>query len=130
MGNTPAERAAFSWEHAMAHRASYGAMPDLSQFSLLPYHLDPLRLDSSKYLLDHQQAHNDANTHLPTFPYSVWAGRPPVPQEPTPTPIGIPATNNLIDTTGSMRWWTFANHMEHYLMQASLPQTLGPFPFW
>jgi hypothetical protein len=108
MGTTPAERAVFSFEHAMAHRTLLGAMSPIAKFSLLPYQLDPQRLDNSKYLLDHQQAHNDANS----------------------TALDINSTNNLIDTTGNMRWWTFANHLEHFQMFNNLPETLGPYPFW
>ena len=110
MGGSPAEQAAFSFEHAMAHRTLTGGMPNITKLSVLPYQIDPMEFSNPKYLLNHQQAHLDVQERLPVKT--------------------VPFGQNLIDTTGNLQWWTFANHQEHLAALAQLPPILGPYPFW
>jgi len=119
---------AFSFEHAMAHRQATAVMGPLSQWSILPYFIDPAQFDASpanKWNLNHQQAHNDFTSDLPAYSTAL------VP--------GIPLNQNLVDTNFknplSQLWWTFANHQEHFIAnQAILPLNLtiptDQLPFW
>jgi hypothetical protein len=144
LGSTTEERSAFTFEHANAHRNLLGAMSPLTRFSVLPYLLEPMT-GSSAWRLNHQTAHNDALTTLPTFPWSFWieASYTPPPGEEVPAPgyapdvlpLGVGFNQNLIDidmqnpNVENMQWWLFANHNEHLLAQAVLPEYLI-FPFW
>jgi hypothetical protein len=129
--NLEETNATFDFEHAMAHRNYFGAMYPLPRFSVLPYLIDPTQngeLPASKWHLNHQQAHNDV---LPVIPsrYNYFA--------PTDE-VGLFIGSNLIDTDladeGQRKWWTFANHMEHYIANnALLPfpaEFEVRFPFW
>lgn len=110
LGNSAAELRTFAFEHAMASRVQLGCMSDLSKLSVLPYQIDPMVLGNGKYRLDHQQSHLDAMVNIPVKT--------------------IPFGENLIDTTGNWRWWTFANHQEHLTATNLSPALLGPYPFW
>ena len=132
-GNESAARNTFAFEHANAHRTLLGGMAPLDRFSALPYFTDQAN-PRGIWSLNHQQAHQDALTSLPTWPWTFWGvgGNPPV--EPVPTPTGLSFGANLRDTNltinpDAVPWWTFVNHQEHYLMQQVLPQYLT-FPFW
>ena len=125
----------FAWEHANAHRYFLGVMSPLTRFSVIPYFLEPVRDASTPatgWLLDHQQAHNDALTILPSAYLSET--------------VGIDVGTNLLDTNltdpWNLSWWIFNNHMEHYVgNNAILPPPQPPppppppaptwtFPFW
>ena len=106
-------RAFFAFEHEMQHRALLAAVngiqPTLS-FGVAPYFIDPTQNDG-KYHLNHQQAHLDALSNVPSY-FGA------------PTAVGL-ATQNLIDTDldneERRNWWTFQNHMEHRLGRSVLP---------
>lgn len=120
----PLAEAVFAFEHAMAHREVLGAMSPLTQFSVIPYFIYPMHNENqpgSTWHLNHQQAHNDVLSKLP----SIIPGR------------GLDTDMVLRDSDLSNPrqgpWWTFANHQIHFLANAAvLPQT-GPgwtYPFW
>jgi len=101
----------YAFEHMMAHRTYWGAMSPLSRFSVVPYVLDPMMgtdIPGGPWHMNHQQAHNDAQGALPA-------------QFATPSVMSLDlfVGQNLRDTRfdnpDSRRWWTFANHMEHYV---------------
>jgi hypothetical protein len=59
---------AFDFFHMMAHRQYFAVMRPLSQFSALPYNLDPsfdVGKAAESWNQNHQQAHNDFNGSLP-----------------------------------------------------------------
>jgi hypothetical protein len=60
----------YAFEHMMQHRQYFAVMSQsLSQFSILPYLLDPVfdqQQPASPWNLRHQQAHNDFNGDLPS----------------------------------------------------------------
>jgi hypothetical protein len=60
----------YAFEHMMAHRQYFAVMSHpLSDFSILPYLLDPIfnwDQPASSWNLRHQQAHNDFNGDLPS----------------------------------------------------------------
>ena len=118
MPDTKTGRAAFAFEHMMAHRLLFGGMAPLDRFSVLPYLLDPMT-EASKWNLNHGQAHDDALLTLPSY-----FGSPDV---------GIPGTSLMVDANlsdeGKRTWWTFTNHHEHYLASGALELELV-FPFW
>ena len=99
----------FAFEHAMAHRyLMAGFSEPLTNFSVLPYVLDPLvglELAANPWNLNHQQAHNDANGAI-SSPFGL-----------TPPPLGVLPGQILIEgnlgNAGSLQWWTFANQLEH-----------------
>lgn len=124
IGLSGSERNAYSFEHAMAHRTLLGAMPNIAKLSVLPYLLDPMEFGDPKYLLNHQQAHNDATANLPSLPYAAQPSAPA-----NPLALNELTNKNLYDTTGNIAWWTFANLQEHLAALATLPPTLGPYPF-
>ena len=106
----------FDFEHQMAHRYFLGAMSPLHRFSTLPYWIAPRR-DGGMWRLTHQQAHRDAMTTLPFYPYT-----------------GVPMTQNLLDlplskkNSEQLSWWLFANHAEHYVGQTVMPpERIYPF---
>jgi len=123
----------FAFEHAMAHRNAMGVMSPLTRFSVIPYFIDPMTAQRSAdwWLLDHQQAHNDAMNNLP----ASYLG---------PIVVGTGVGANLVDTNltnpWTKSWWMFANHLEHYVgSNTILPQPTTPppppapiwtFPFW
>jgi hypothetical protein len=130
---TPVEGAVFAFEHMFAHRNYFVAMAPLDRFSILPYLLDPFApplpgvIEAQDWNLDHQQAHNDAWNVLPSF-YGA-----------TQQEAGLAIGQNLRDTNftnpDQVRWWTFANHREHYIANnATFPPPTPPpywmWPFW
>lgn len=124
---SPAAVRGWAWEHAMAHRTLYGGMQNLTKLSVLPYQIDPMEFGNPKYQMNHQQAHTDAMANLPRYPYSLVTNAPAAyPLDET----GIPSAQNLYDTRGNTRWWTFVNHMEHMIAQATVPLKTGPYPYW
>lgn len=128
-----ADDATFDFEHAMAHRALLAAMFPLTQFSVLPYLLDPsydTQLPATKWHLNHQQAHTDSLTTLPAY---FQGGAP----QQTPQRLGQYNNTILLDSDLSnqdqLTWWTFANHREHYVAtQTILParEIEWRWPFW
>jgi hypothetical protein len=137
------EAASFSFEHMMAHRylmsafAQIGAATPpatgfettptpLSDFSVLPYLLDPMYdmyEPGSKWQLNHQQAHNDFSSAIAS-PFGI-----------EPTPVGVlPGQillNSPLDTPGPLQWWTFVNHTEHLFgLYALFWLTELSYPSW
>ena len=129
-------KAAFGFEHAMAHRNYLGQMAPLDRFSVIPYLLDPMQdlsIPGSSWHLDHQQAHNDALVSIPSY----YQG--PDGAAPTTVQTGLFIGQNLrdynLDNLDQLRWWTFTNHVEHYIANGvTLPASQDPppqtFPFW
>jgi hypothetical protein len=121
----------FPWDHAFAHRNALGVMSPLDRFSSIPYFIDPMQdiaTPGSMWHLDHQSAHNDALANLPTeFGAST---------------VGLFIGQNLRDTDlddpRQRLWWTFQNHMEHYVggntitpnVQFPPPAPQWVYPFW
>lgn len=59
----------YDFEHMMAHRQYFAVLSRLSNFSILPYLLDPAfetDMPAGAWNLNHQQAHNDFNRDLPS----------------------------------------------------------------
>jgi hypothetical protein len=90
----------FSFEHMMQHRQYFGIMGDhnkqgtLSQFSVLPYLLDPsfgTHLPAQSWNLNHQQAHNDFNADLPNTSSDGY----------TVTPVTPPDVTGIGNSTGT-----------------------------
>lgn len=130
----------------------------LSRFSVVPYFIDPMigaDIMAGKYLLNHQQAHSDALNNIPDRYY--WKYLTSILQVPNPNPppptlpqtsikpqtikYGLRIGGNLIDWRLSNKrqrtWWTFQNHMEHYVASQSIAPAPAPkpapqwtFPFW
>jgi hypothetical protein len=127
IGDSQGERADFAWEHVMSHRALYAAMAPLTTYSVMPYLPLPDNAPDNDFMwrFNHQSAHNDALTALPSWPYRIILGLPAA-QVPSPLPIGVPNNQNLVDTDfadqGRRRFWTFVNHDEHYAAQIVLPE--------
>jgi hypothetical protein len=132
----PGFEPAFTFDHAMNHRAYLGQMSPLDQYTVVPYFIDPPQdqgISASQWHLNHQQSHNDALHAIPNN-WNFYATLP------LPDPdIGLFIGQNLRDTSfdnqGQKLWWTFANHMEHYIANAAtLPASTEPpfqtFPFW
>jgi hypothetical protein len=109
-------QAAFAFDHAMTHRNYYQFMNPLHQWSVMPYFIDPApsraetAIRAGPWHLNHQHAHNDFTHSLPVD----WGMQAP----------GIPSDQILVDSDltdrGSLAWWTFANHQEHYLANATV----------
>lgn len=112
----------------MAHRNALGVMSPLHRFSVIPYFIDPMVQNdppAGAWHLNHQQAHNDAANHLPEeFGSGI---------------LGIALWANLLDYNledpDSRAWWTFTNHLEHYvgsntILPQSAPQPPPPAPQW
>lgn len=122
----------FSFEHAMQHREYFAIMKPLSQFSIVPYFIDPAPLPTTlgqlptpadMWNLDHQRAHDDFDAALPDHWTSQGVG------------FGILASQNLVDsdlnTPEGRTWWTFVNHQDHYIANSAilpLPTTVNPSP--
>lgn len=90
---TPRERWAFIFEHDQAHRRKTRKPTS--------YVLDPMQnegLPTSKWHLDHQQAHNQMNASLPGS-------------------IGQILSDSNLRNINQKTWWQFANHNEHYIDQ-------------
>lgn len=130
----------------------------LSDFSVVPYFIDPMigsDIMAGKYLLNHQQAHTDALNNFPDryyWKYLTTITQVPNPNPPPPTlphtsikpqsiQYGLRIGANLIDFKLSNQrqrtWWTFQNHMEHYVganvispPPAPKPAPQWTFPFW
>jgi hypothetical protein len=128
---TKTDNVTFAFEHMMAHRNYFIAMAPLSAFSVLPYMLDPEQntdQSGTSWHLNHQQSHNDALPKMPGL-YGRFG---------THDPVGLFIGQNLRDTDLSdqdqLTWWTFANHMEHYIANDALLPTYEnmpfQFPFW
>ena len=121
----------FAFDHAMAHRNGLGIMSPLDRFSAIPYFVDPMvgvAEPASIWHLRHQQAHNDALANLPTeFGAST---------------VGLFIGQNLrdynLDDARLRTWWTFENHMEHYVGGNTIspnvyippPAPQWTYPFW
>jgi hypothetical protein len=122
----------FWFEHAMSHRNALGVIHPRTEFSVVPYFLDPphnLNERASSWHLNHQQAHHDAALNLPA--------------ELGSSTLGVALWANLLeyrlDEPVSRSWWTFVNHLEHYVAAATiLPSAIQPpppapqwkYPFW
>jgi hypothetical protein len=127
-GDTAAQNT-FSFEHAMAHRSLMAVMGPLTQWSVMPYFIDPTNFSAGPagvWNQAHQQAHNDFNGYLPG--YSA-APAPPAPH------LGFGQRQPLMDTNFQARplaFWTFANHTEHLLAANTvLPLPTGTnVPWW
>jgi len=113
----------FAFEHAMAHRQLLGAMAPLPRFSVVPYFIDPqheLQSPNTLWQVNHQQAHDDAMTSLPTFFGRTTVGI---------RPAQIYVAENQTDPM-QLRWFTFANHTEHFTMNNSIQNPFVlTFPF-
>ena len=134
MNNAPTSKATFSFEHMMAHRNYFGIMSPLDRFSVLPYLLDPMGKVSpaDNWHLNHQQAHNDALTTIPTFFYGR-GGLTPEEQVQAGLAIGQNIRDPDLNVYEAHSWWTFKNHMEHYVANGSVLPIAGPnwmWPFW
>lgn len=125
----------FDFHHAMSHRTLYATMFPLSQFSVMPYFIEPVpstgQRPGTDWPLDHQQAHDDYANALPPYYSATRVG------------FGIPTMQNLVDTISpeSDQWWIFTNFMEHFLAEdATQPLPTGAqtpdwflgarYPFW
>jgi hypothetical protein len=130
----------FAFEHAMAHRNYLGQMAPLTRFSVIPYLLDPMidnpSIAASNWHLNHQQAHNDALTSIPSYYVNPRTGEAWPEGE---TEVGLFIGTDLRDTDlnneGQRKWWLFLNHQEHYVANGvTLPASIDPppqtFPFW
>jgi hypothetical protein len=125
---TEVGKKAFAFEHAMAHRQVLSVMAPLSQWSGIPYFIDPTHWDArpaDMWNLNHQKAHNDFNHQLPPYFAAAVNTR------------GIPTHQILIDTgighKESLPWWTFANHREHHTANLAIlpyPGALATVPWW
>lgn len=110
----------FSFDHAMNHRSVMVAMAPLSQWSAMPYWIDPMRYDARPatwWPLQHQQAHNDFTDYLPAYGTALTEG--------------IPTAQIMIDSNlgdpGSREWWLLANQMEHQIANSAMfPLPLSP----
>jgi hypothetical protein len=124
-------RSAFEFEHAMAHREVMIVMGPLTQWSVMPYFIDPARYQAppgTNWHRNHQQAHDDVTTYLPA--------------DGTALEPGIPSSQVVQegDLTDPERrtWWTFINHQEHYVSNAAIPVqgytgrglTISALPWW
>jgi hypothetical protein len=127
------KRQVFAFEHMMQHRQLMGGMNSatygLSEFSVLPYMLDPEQHTSTQaslWHLNHGQAHQDATQNLPGW-FGWW-------ELPTPRPSSqVGSFKDFADknmaTKQATAWLTFVNHQEHYIKNQVLPVTFH-FPFW
>lgn len=121
----------FWFEHAMSHRNALGVISPLTRFSVVPYFLDPPRdLDrpASPWHQNHAQSHADAALNLP----EVLGSRT----------LGVAAWANLLeyrlDDPVGRSWWTFVNHLEHYVAGDTIAVGTTPpppapqwvYPFW
>jgi hypothetical protein len=116
----------------MSHRIALGVMSPLNRFSILPYLIDPMlentAIPAGPWNLRHQQAHNDALQNLPTSFGAATVG----------LFIGQNIRDTDLDDPRQRTWWTFQNHMEHYVGGNTLSPTeqLPPpapqwvYPFW
>jgi hypothetical protein len=130
MGSTNTERSTFSFEHAMAHRTLYGAMSPISQFSVLPYELDPQRIDNGLWLLKHAQAHWDFLTTLPSY-FQAVAGFPQTQISPETGGLGFAGDPILLSPNLDTAWSIFANHTAHLDAMSVYPEPQYlTFPFW
>lgn len=96
-------RAAFSFDHRMAHRTLAPAIPDLSSYSAVPYLLDPIFNDGKWHQL-HQSAHQDFIAALPSYFGATVTG----------LPTSQPLEDTNLANNRKRTWWTFVNHQEHY----------------
>jgi hypothetical protein len=114
-----AQKNVFAFEHAMAHRNVQAVMGPLTQWTVMPYFIDPTDYQATpanKWNLNHQQAHDDFTKNLPAFSTARVAG--------------IPMNQNLMDTDlqdqSRIAWWTHNNHQQH-LVAAN---AVLPLPSW
>ena len=146
----------FDFEHMMETRQYFALLRPLAGFSVVPYLLDPA-FDPAEpawvWNLRHQQSHNDFNHDLPSNyndGYYANTVTPVPPPTPPPPPyvqaypleggsFGIPQDQILLegvgDNPGSRAWWTFANHLEHFIANDAIlplptdqPTTAGTPP--
>jgi hypothetical protein len=131
MGDGLGQRAAFELEHAMAHRNALGVMAPLPRFSVIPYLVEPMQVGArptTQWHLNHQQAHDDALSNLPSQFGSTSIG----------LRIGRDLADYNLEDPRQRTWWIFQNHMEHYIGGSTiLPQVQFPppapqwtYPFW
>jgi hypothetical protein len=131
MGDGLGQRAAFEFEHAMAHRNALGVMSPLTRFSVIPYLIDPMQhgnRPAGKWSLNHQQAHDDALRYLPSQFGSADRG----------LYIGQDLVDSNLDNPRQRTWWIFQNHMEHYIGGSTIipnvpippPAPQWVYPFW
>lgn len=171
----PMAQKAWVFEHAMAHRNALGVLTrykgttvnnvttwtvqrPLAGFSVVPYFVDPMagyQRAAGKYLLNHQQAHDDALRNFPIqYGWKFLSSTIQVPN-PNPPPPTLPQTSikpqkvkyglrigaNLIDwhlqNSRQLTWWIFQNHTEHYVGANTISPPPSPkpapqwtFPFW
>ena len=121
-----AARNAWSFEHAMAHRSLMAVMGPLTQWSVMPYFIDPADFQATpanKWNLNHQQGHDDFTRNLPAFSTAHVAG--------------IPMIQNLMDSNfqdqGQLSWWTHNNHQQHFVAANAvlpLPSWMAHPPWW
>ena len=124
--NNEAWRNAWSFDHAMAHRYVMQVMGPLTQWTSMPYFIDPMNYDAQPATVwpqYHGQAHSDMNSFLPPYPTAP------------PGDVGIQTSQNLVDTPyndpGSQSWWTFANHREHVVATDAIQYNRqGTIPWW
>lgn len=120
----------FTFEHSMAHRNALGVMSPLDRFSAIPYFIDPMIGEPTagdSWNLNHQQAHNDALTHLPSYFGASTAG----------LAIGQDLRDTDFNNPGQRKWLEFQNHQEHYVggntITPNVPLTppfMWVYPFW
>jgi hypothetical protein len=115
----PAGKNVFAFEHAMAHREVMAVMGPLTQWSVVPYFIDPFQFDAqpgTNWHLNHQRSHDD-----------FVAGLPPdfLAENPGMT-TNQPVLDNYLPQQDNRSWWTFINHQEHYTAN----QTVLPLPFF
>jgi hypothetical protein len=122
----------FAFDHAMGHRNALGVMSPLNRFAIIPYFIEPMQSDigtpGSSWHLDHQTAHDDALEHLPSYFGAATVG----------LHIGGILRDTDLDDPRQRTWWTFQNHMEHYVGGNTItPNVAFPppapqwvYPFW
>jgi hypothetical protein len=133
MGRSNAERDLWRFEHTMAHRFLFGSLSPLSQFSVLPYNLDPSQFNGKWTLLNHQKSHWDATATLTTFPWWWFQGVTPAPSEVPAGGLGEAMNGNMVDTDlnnqRTFPWWLHENHTQH-LNAMDLLAKEATYPFW
>jgi hypothetical protein len=143
---TPESASVHAFEHMMAHRNYFVAMAPLNRFSILPYLLDPIQprlpnvTEAQDWNLHHQQSHDDTLASLPKY-YGITDPEEANETGPDPDDVGLSIGQILRDTNFDnpmqVTWWTFQNHMEHYIANNATfpaPQPTPPpwwmWPFW
>ena len=109
----------------MAHRRYFANMAPLDRFSALPYVLEPpynTDIPASDWHLIHQTAHVNFAALVP----ATYNG--------DPREVAVltqPLMDSDLSNTEELTWWSFAQHLQHYIAdQALLPLSGGAWPFW